>query len=152
MPHSGVRVRAIPFISASARGLARGLPTVLIASITAWGVGALALPRAASPKGSTAANVRAIGREYPAGLASAYAAAWLDGARALESGRGVGESLGVVEKSWKAGRISLFDAKVAPCFSAVIPEGKPEAEASISDRASLAALWREFAAGLTSSD
>lgn len=152
MPNSGFRLRAIPFISASACGVASWLPTVLIASISAWGVGVLAPPHITSRADSAVAEIRAIGRSYPAGLASAYAAAWLDGAKALESGSGVAESLGVVEKAWRAGRISLFDKKIAPYFSAVVPEGKSAAETSISDRASLAALWREFAAGLTSGD
>ncbi|OJW18827.1 MAG: hypothetical protein BGO49_17540 [Planctomycetales bacterium 71-10] len=152
MSHSGFRVRAIPFISASVRGVARWLPTVLVASVSAWGVSILAPPRTSLPADSSGPSIRAIGRGYPRGLASAYATAWLDGAEALESGRGIAEALGVVEKAWKAGRTSLFDQKVAPYFSAVVPEGKPASETSISDRASLAALWREFAAGLASGD
>lgn len=152
MPHSGFRERAIPSFSASIRRVAGWMPTVLVASVCAWGVSVLTPPRGSSPADPDVPSIRAIGRDYPGGLASAYAAAWLDGAEALESGRGVAEALGVVEKAWKAGRTSLFDRKVAPYFSAVVPEGKPAAETSISDRASLAALWREFAAGLASGD
>jgi hypothetical protein len=99
-----------------------------------------------------AAVIRAIGRDYPRGLAAAYASAWIDGARALESGRGVSDSLGVVERAWKAGRMSLIDEKLSPFFSEVVPEGQSDAETSHIDRSTLAILWREFAAGLASGD
>lgn len=152
MPLSGFRVRAIPSFSASLRGVASWLPNVLVASVCVCGVSVLTPQHASSPAGPAVPSIRAIGREYPRGLASAYATAWLDGAEALESGRGVPEALGVVEKAWKARRTTLFDQKVAPYFSAIVPEGKPAVETSISDRAALAVVWREFAAGLVSGD
>lgn len=152
MPYSGYRAKAIPFFSASTTTVVKWLPTVLVASICGWGVNVWSSPRVASPIEAASAGIREIGREYPKGLASAYAAAWIDGATALESGRGVSDSLGEVERAWKAGRTSLFDEKVSPVFSRVVPEGQPEAATSYMDRATLAVLWREFAAGLVSGD
>ncbi|WP_165068428.1 hypothetical protein [Paludisphaera rhizosphaerae] len=96
-------------------------------------------------------SIRATGRTYPKTLATAYAAAWIKGAEALEAGKGPVDALGVVTEAWTAGRVALFDKAVAPAFAAVVPEGKADAEVSAADRAALAALWRAFAAGLSGS-
>jgi hypothetical protein len=152
MPFMGFTKVLIPNVSASARAVAKWLPTIVVACATTWAVDAWTSPGVANPIDSAAARVRAIGRDYPRGLAKAYATSWIEGAKALESGRGVPDALGVVEKSWKAGRTSLFQETLSPCFSAVVPEGRPEAETSAFDRAALAVLWREFAAGLASGD
>lgn len=150
MPYPGHPLKAIPFISGPSRVIAKWLPTVLVASVSAWGVVNMTPSRVTLLEPSAARSVRETGRRYTKGLATVYAAAWLEGAEALESGRGIAESLGVVEKAWKAGRTSLFDRQVAPYFSAIVPEGRPDAETSQSARAALAKLWREFAAGLAS--
>ncbi|WP_337174794.1 hypothetical protein [Paludisphaera sp.] len=125
----------------------------MIASIAACGMNAWDSPtRPVNPIEAASSRIRIVGKEYPRGLATAYADAWIDGAEALESGQSVPEALGVVEKAWKAGRTSLFEERLSPCFSAIVPEGRPDGETSAFDRAALAVLWREFAAGLASGD
>ena len=69
-----------------------------------------------------------------------------------ETGELVGEgtTLGVVAGSWQSGRISLFDKTAAPEFSKIVAENKADADVTAKDKASLAAAWRSFAAGLKS--
>lgn len=153
MPISGFFNKTIPMMTGPARVAANWLPTVAIASIAAWGVNACnSHPRPTNPIEAASSRIRVVGKAYPKGLATAYAAAWIDGAEALESGQNVPEALGVVERAWKAGRTSLFEERLSPCFSAIVPEGRPDGETSVFDRAALAVLWREFAAGLASGD
>ena len=96
-------------------------------------------------------SIKATGRSYPKALGTAYAAAWIKGAEALEAGKGPADALGAVTEAWTAGRVALFDKSVAPAFAAVVPEGKSDTEVTAADRAALATLWRAFAAGLSGS-
>lgn len=123
-------------------------PTVLIVAVSVSAGAILAEWRAPGPASPASERLSAIGRAYPRELGAAYAQAWLKGAEALDGGRAVSDSLGVVAQEWTAGRTALFDRAVAPEFSAVIPEGKPEGEISSAEKAALASLWRAFAAGL----
>ena len=47
----------------------------------------------------------------------AYAAAWNEGAKALESGQPVTAALKSVRESWDSGQVQLFDRLVTPEFS-----------------------------------
>ena len=144
----GVRSINFPFISGPERFAARWLPTILVASASAWAVVLANGPGSSPPTIEAVSPIREIGRGYGRDLAGVYSGAWLEGATALERGSSVAESLGVVEKAWRVGRVKLFDRKVAPVFSEAVPEGRPAEETSTAERMRLSALWREFAAGL----
>ncbi len=117
--------------------------------LSAWGTSVLH-SSGHGPLESAVLNVRTTGKLYAKGPESASAVAWTERSQVLETGQGIENSLGVVEKSWKAGRTSLFDKSTVPCFSTVVPEGQPNAEATVSERVTLATLWCELAAGLAS--
>jgi hypothetical protein len=123
-------------------------PTLVVAAVSASAGVAWTVRRDGSTAPRTAGAVATIGRAYPKALGAIYAEAWRQGAAALDSGRSVDESLSVVAETWAAARTALFDRAIAHSFSAVVPEGKPDAEVSKADKAALAALWRAFAAGL----
>jgi len=123
-------------------------PTFLIVVVSVSAGAFWADRRSSGPASPPAERVTAIGRTYPRELGTVYAGAWLKGAEALDAGRAVPEALDEVAREWAAGRIALFDRAVAPEFSKIIPEGRPEGEISAADKAELASLWRAFAAGL----
>ena len=50
-----------------------------------------------------------LGKTYLPELGRVYAAAWNEGARALESGQPVAAALKSVDQSWDSGRVQLFD-------------------------------------------
>jgi hypothetical protein len=114
----------------------------LAAAVSAW--------RAHEASRPPVDPVAGIGRAYVAALGDAYAAAWLEGAAALDSGKPVADALGVVAGSWQSGRIALFDKAVSPAFAAIVAENKPDSDVTPQAKASLAAAWRSFAAGLKS--
>src|SRR5271157_59315 len=58
-----------------------------------------------------------LGKTYLPELSRAYAAAWNEGAKALESGQPVTAALKSVRQSWDSGQVQLFDRLVTPEFS-----------------------------------
>jgi hypothetical protein len=92
-----------------------------------------------------------LGKTYLPELGRVYAAAWNEGARALESGQPVAAALKSVDQSWDSGRVQLFDRLVTPEFSKIVPENQPEGEAKPADLAALTRAWRGFALGLNPS-
>jgi hypothetical protein len=90
----------------------------------------------------------ALGRNYLPVLGRAYAAAWLEGARALEAGAPVADALAAVGRSWDAGRTAAFDRWVSPQFDRLVPEGQDDALTAPADKQALARAWRAFARGL----
>ncbi|WP_165243489.1 hypothetical protein [Paludisphaera soli] len=127
-------------------------PTLVVAAVSAAAGVAWTNRRDASTGPESAHAMESIGRAYPKALGAVYAEAWRQGADALESGRGVNESLSLVAETWAAGRTALFDRVVARSFAAAVPEGKPDAEVSRADKVALAAIWRAFAAGLSEAE
>ncbi|MGC8643448.1 MAG: hypothetical protein ACP5XB_26625 [Isosphaeraceae bacterium] len=91
-----------------------------------------------------------LGRNYLAALGQEYAAAWIAGAKALESGQSVSSALKSVAQSWDQGRSQLFDRLLSPEFTKIIPDGQPDASTKPADRQAMAQAWRGLAAGLTS--
>jgi hypothetical protein len=89
-----------------------------------------------------------LGSHYHIQLRKAYAAAWEDGAKALDAGIGVSTALDTVAKSWTTRRTDLFDKLVTPEFSKILPESVKDADVSAAERAAMAAAWRGFALGL----
>lgn len=90
-----------------------------------------------------------LGRDYLAALGQQYAAAWNDGAKALESGQSVPAALKTVAQSWDHNRSQAFDRLLSPRFAKIVPEGQPEASTKPADRQAMARAWRGLAAGLT---
>ena len=78
-----------------------------------------------------------LGKTYLPALSRVYAAAWNEGAKALESGQPVTASLKSVGQSWDSGQVQLFDRLVTPEFSKFVAENQPEAEAKTTDLAAL---------------
>jgi hypothetical protein len=91
-----------------------------------------------------------LGQVYLPELGRLYAAAWTEGAKALEAGQQVDVALKRVSQAWDSGRVVLFDRLVTPQFSKVLPEGRAEAESKAADKMALARAWRGFARGLAS--
>jgi hypothetical protein len=91
----------------------------------------------------------ALGRAYLPQLGKAYAAAWEEGAKALDAAQGISSALDVVAKAWTSQRSQLFDKHMAQEFAKVIPEGVKDTELTPQERAALAAAWRGFALGLS---
>jgi hypothetical protein len=77
-------------------------------------------------------------KTYLPELSRVYAAAWNEGAKALESGQPVTAALKSVGQSWDSGQVQLFDRLVTPEFSKFVAENQPEAEAKPTDLAALA--------------
>lgn len=152
MSLSGIRMPLEAALSTTALLARRWGPTLVVAAVSAAAGVAWTSRREAATGPDSAGALAAIGRAYPKALGAVYAEAWRQGADALESGRGVNESLTLVAETWAAGRTALFDRAVARSFAAVVPEGKPDAEVSPSDKAALAAIWRAFSAGLAEAE
>jgi hypothetical protein len=92
-----------------------------------------------------------LGKTYLPELGRLYAAAWNEGAKALETGQPAAASLKSVGQSWDTGRVQLFDRLVTPEFSKIVAENKAESEVKPADLMALARAWRGFAAGLNPS-
>lgn len=91
----------------------------------------------------------AVGRTYLPQLGRAYAGAWEDGAKTLDSGQSVHASLDVVARSWSSNRGALFDRSLAPLFASIVPESTADADVTPAQRAAMAAAWRGLARGLS---
>jgi hypothetical protein len=89
-----------------------------------------------------------LGRAYLPRLGQAYAVAWEDGAKLLESGQGIATALDTVKNSWESNRASLFDRMLTPEFDKLVPEATKDSDVSSQARGALAAAWRGFALGL----
>ncbi len=89
-----------------------------------------------------------IGRAYLPELGKAYAAAWEEGARGLDSGQPVSAAIAAVGRAWDANRTRLFDRMATPEFTGIVPESLQDADVTAQQRGALAAAWRGFAAGL----
>ena len=93
-----------------------------------------------------------LGRAYLPELGRAYAAAWDEGADALESGQPVAAALKGVGQSWDGGRVELFDTTAHPGAL----EGRPRGAAGAASDAGRPpgpgqGAWRGLASGLASS-
>ena len=87
-----------------------------------------------------------LGRAYATTIATTCADAWGAAADAIEAGKTVAEAQAVLQWTWREARVHAFNARVAPAFEAVLPEGaEPKDKAQ---RAAVVALWRAFARGL----
>jgi hypothetical protein len=89
-----------------------------------------------------------LGQNYLPHLGKAYAAAWEEGAKALEAGASISTALDTVAKSWSSNRTEIYDRVVTPQLSLIIEESVDEAKVTASDRAAMAAAWRGLAKGL----
>ena len=89
-----------------------------------------------------------IGRAYLPELGKAYAAAWEEGARGLESGQPVSAAITDVGRAWETNRARLFDRMATPAFAGIVPESQKDAEVTAQQRGAMAAAWRGLAAGL----
>lgn len=90
-----------------------------------------------------------VGRAYLPGLGKAYAAAWEEGAKALDAGQPLSAAVATVGKSWDASRSQLFDRLATPEFARIVPESQKDADVTPAQRAAMAAAWRGFALGLS---
>jgi hypothetical protein len=127
-------------------------PAIMIAILSA-GMTVLRIKPGGDPVGAPAvssidARFVPLGRAYVPALGRVYAAAWIDGARALEAGQPVDTALQTVSKSWDSRRAALFDRLVTPQFSRILPEGQANADSKPADKQALARAWRGFARGL----
>jgi hypothetical protein len=123
--------------------------TVAAPSIIAW-IGGGAHPTPPAPPNFDERFIP-LGRAYVPELGKAYATAWIEGAKALESGQPVAASLKTVSDSWDTSRVQLFDRLVTPEFAKIVPEGQADADALLVNRMALARAWRGFALGLSGS-
>jgi hypothetical protein len=102
----------------------------------------------AKPVNPSNARFTAIGHAYLPALGKAYAAAWEEGAKKLEAGASVAESLDVVSKTWSSNRTQLYDQLITPEFAKIVAESVKDADVTPQERAALAAAWRGFSLGL----
>ncbi len=93
-------------------------------------------------------NFVRIGRAYLPGLGQAYAAAWNEGAKSLESGQPLSAAVATVAKTWEANRTQLLDRLATPEFTKIVPESQKDADVTPAQRAAMTAAWRGFAMGL----
>jgi hypothetical protein len=130
----------------------RTLLTVALSSLlggaVAIGVSAYLGRPAGPPAPPTDPNFVRIGRAYLPGLGKAYAAAWEEGAKALDAGQPFSAALDAVGKAWNANRTQLFDRTATSEFAKILPESQKDADVTPQQRAAMAAAWRGFAAGL----
>jgi hypothetical protein len=130
----------------------RTLLTVALSSLLGGAVAIGAAAWLAGPAGPPALptdpNFVRIGRAYLPGLGKAYAAAWEEGAKALDSGQPFSAAIAAVGKTWDANRTQLFDQMATPELAKILPESQKDADVTPQQRAAMAAAWRGFAAGL----
>jgi hypothetical protein len=89
-----------------------------------------------------------LGRSYLPLLGKAYAAAWDQGAQALDSGKGISTALDTVSQAWTANRTEIYDKLVTPELAKIIPESVKDSDVTPAERSAMAAAWRGFALGL----
>jgi hypothetical protein len=90
-----------------------------------------------------------LGRAYLPQLGKAYAAAWDQGAKALDSGEGISAALDTVAQNWTANRTAIYDKLLTPELAKIVPESVKDSDVTPAERAALAAAWRGFALGLS---
>ncbi|MGP0069733.1 MAG: hypothetical protein ACLQGP_39795 [Isosphaeraceae bacterium] len=89
-----------------------------------------------------------LGRAYLPELGRAYAMAWEDGAKGLETGQSLSVALSGVAKAWGTNRTQLFDQMASLEFRKLVAESKKDTDVTPQERAAMAAAWRGFALGL----
>ena len=89
-----------------------------------------------------------LGRAYLPQLGKAYAAAWDQGAKALDSGQGISAALDTVAQTWTANRTEIYDKLLTPELAKIVPESVKDSDVTPAERAAMAAAWRGFALGL----
>ena len=89
-----------------------------------------------------------LGKAYLPQLGQAYSAAWEEGAKQLEAGKGVSLALDAVSKAWSANRTQLYDHVLTPEFSRIVAENVNDTDVTPTERAALAAAWRGLAFGM----
>jgi hypothetical protein len=90
-----------------------------------------------------------LGRAYLPQLGKAYAAAWDQGADALDSGQGIAAALDTVARTWTANRTEIYDKLLTPELAKIVPESVKDSDVTPAERAAMAAAWRGFALGLS---
>ncbi|HKI17454.1 MAG TPA: hypothetical protein VKA15_06220 [Isosphaeraceae bacterium] len=101
-----------------------------------------------SPRPSHDLRYVSLGRAYLPQLGQAYAAAWDQGAKALDSGQGISAALDTVAQTWTANRTEIYDKLLTPELVKIVPESVKDSDVTPAERAALAAAWRGFALGL----
>ncbi len=136
----------------------RTLVTVTLSSVLGGAVaigvsGWLALQTPDSPTGSPQPShdrqYVSLGRAYLPQLGKAYAAAWDQGAKALDSGQGISAALDTVAQTWTANRTEIYDKLLTPELAKIVPESVKDSDITPTERAAMAAAWRGFALGLS---
>jgi len=105
-------------------------------------------PAAVGAKAGVDSRFVALGRSYLPELGRAYAAAWEEGACALEAGEPIDAALERVAVRWERERTALFDRMVTPRLETIVPEGVDESAISPAARIALGRAWRGFGFGL----
>jgi hypothetical protein len=90
-----------------------------------------------------------LGRAYLLQLGKAYAAAWDQGAKALDAGQGISAALDTVAQTWTANRTEIYDKLLTPELAKIVSESVKDSDVTPAERAALAAAWRGFALGLS---
>jgi hypothetical protein len=90
-----------------------------------------------------------VGKTYLPALGPAYGAAWEDGAKVLDAGQPITMALDTVHASWEANRKALFNRRLEPELSKVVPQSKAEKEVTTEERAALAKAYRGLARGFS---
>jgi len=88
------------------------------------------------------------GPAYLPQLGKAYAAAWDQGAKGLDSGPGISAALDTVAQTWTVNRTEIYDKLLTPELAKIVPESVKDSEVTSAERAAMAAPWRGFALGL----
>jgi len=133
----------------------RTLVTVTLSSVlggaAAIGVSAWLAPSGGStgtPQPPVDRRYVSLGRTYLPQLGKAYAAAWDQGAKALDSGQGISAALDTVAQTWTAKRTEVYDKLLTPELAKIVPESVKDSDITPAERAAMAAAWRGFALGL----
>jgi hypothetical protein len=122
-----------------------------LGAIAAVTISTSIVPAPPAPESPECARYRQFvraGRGYRTLLCEAYAAAWDEGARLLESGEPLSHAIDAVSRTWSASRTKLFDVELSPRFSGVIPESTKDDAVTPLQRATMASDWRGLAKGL----
>jgi hypothetical protein len=90
-----------------------------------------------------------LGRAYLPQLGKAYAAAWDQGAKALDSGQGISAALDTVAQTWTASRTEIYDKLLTPELAKIVSESVKDSDITPTERAAMAAAWRGLALGLS---
>ena len=76
-----------------------------------------------------------LGRIYLPQLGKAYAAAWDQGAKALDSGQGISAALDTVAQTWTANRTAIYDKLLTPELAKIVPESVKDSDITPTERA-----------------